>query len=239
MIFKKWLIPITIVCIISGFVLSFQLKVQANATNTNPLSQKNTNLVTIIKDLEGEIKNQENQIEKIRNELSELQNQQTKGVLLHELQANLKMAKIRAGLTSVVGNGIVIILDDNTEGIKAHPNDDPNRYIIHYEHILNLISDLKVGGAEAISVNGQRLISTSEIRCVGNVILINTTRIAPPFEVRVIGSPKLLAEVVNNGELEILRSSNYPVTLAEFEEVIIPAYKGELQFNYAKPVKEG
>lgn len=234
---RKWLLPITIVCIITGFFLSFQLRVLSDTIETNPLSQKNNNLVTIINDLEEEIKNQEDQIEKIRNELDEIQVQQTNG-RLNELQEQSKKAKIAAGLTPVKGKGVIITIDDNTDGMKANPNDDPNRYIIHYEHILNLISELKVGGAEAISVNNQRLITTSEIRCVGNVILINTTRIAPPFEIRAIGSPKLLTEISTNGELEILRTTNYPVNLSIMDEVIIPAYKGELQFTFSKQAKE-
>ncbi|PKM90237.1 MAG: hypothetical protein CVU87_02835 [Firmicutes bacterium HGW-Firmicutes-12] len=234
---RKWLVPITIVCIISGFFLSFQLKVQANNNNTNPLSQKNTNLVMLINDLEEEIKNQENIIEQIRNDLSNLENRPLPGNL-PELQGQLKDARIIAGLTSVIGKGIVITIDDNSDGLKNNPQDDPNKYIIHYAHILSIVSELKVGNAEAISVNGQRLITNSEIRCVGNVILINTTRIAPPFTISAIGSPKHLAEIVTNGELDIMKSTNYPVTLEEFDEVIIPAYKSDLQFRYAKPVKE-
>lgn len=234
---RKWVIPITLVCIISGFFLSFQLKVQANNNNTNPLSQKNTNLVMIINDLEEEIKNQENIIEKIRNDLSGLENRPIPGEL-QELQNQLKDARIVAGLTSVVGKGIVITIDDNKEGLKTNPNDDPNKYIVHYEHILNIVSELRVGNAEAISINGQRLITSSEIRCVGNVILINTTRIAPPFEIKAIGSPKHLAEIVTNGELDIMQSLNYPITLQEADEIIIPAYKSDMQFRYAKPVKE-
>ncbi len=233
---QKWLLPLTIVCIISSFSLAFQLKILNYSSNSNPLSEKNTNLVTIINDLEAEIKEQENQIEKIRNDLSTLQNQQVEGEL-QELQDELQKVKILSGLTPVSGKGIVITVDDYSQGLQANPNDDPNKYIIHYENLLNIVSELKVGGAEAISINDQRLITTSEIRCVGNVILVNTTRIAPPFEVRVIGSPKILAEIINNGELEILRTSNFPVTLEEQNEVIIPAYKGELQFNYSQAVK--
>lgn len=234
---RKWLIPITLVCFMSAFFLAFQLKVQANNTNINPLSQKNTNLVTIIKDLEAEIASQEDQIEKARNDISAMQNQQTKGQI-KELQEELMRIKVVAGLTSVAGPGIIIVLDDNKDGLNANPNDDPNKYIIHYEHILNLVSDLKAGGAEAISINGQRLITTSEIRCVGNVILVNTTRIAPPFEIRVIGSPKILGEIASSRELDILKTSGFPVTIKEDEKVIIPAYKGDLQFNYSQIVKK-
>ena len=213
-----------------------QLKVMANNTLANPLSQKNTNLVMIIKDLEKEIESQETQIEKIRNTIDAMQKKDVTGNL-QELQEQLKQSKIIAGLTPVAGKGIIITVDDNTEDFKVNSQSDPNRSLVHYEHLLNIVSELKVGAAEAISINGLRLIISSEIRCVGNTILINTTRIAPPFEIRAIGSPKLLAEISLNGELEILRASNYPVSLQEEDEVIMPAYKGSLQFSYAKIAK--
>jgi len=234
---KKWLLPITIVCIISGFFLSFQLRVQAGNVISNPLSQKNTNLVTIITDLEKEIKSQENQIAFIRKELGTLQSQQSEGQL-PELQAKLKQAQMAAGLLPVTGKGIIITIDDNTEGLKANPKDDPNKYIVHYESILHIISELKAAGAEAIDVNGQRIIATSEIRCVGNVILVNTTRIAPPFVVQAIGSPKLLYEMTIDREVGILKASQYPVSITEADQVVVSGYNGELQFHFSQTVKE-
>ncbi len=234
---RKWLFPLTIVCIFTGFFISYQLKIQTGNTATNPLSQRNINLITIITNLEEEIKNQEEQVANIRNELSALQSLQSEGELA-KLQEELKKAQMAAGLLPVKGKGIIITLDDNTEGLKNNPGDDPNKYIIHYENILNIISELKVAGAEAISVNEQRIITTSEIRCVGNVILVNTTRLAPPFVIKAIGSPKLLYEMTGNREVAILKNSQYPVTVEESEEVIVPAYKGDLQFSYSQPLEE-
>ncbi len=235
---RKWIVPLTIVCLITGFLLAFQLKALTDASSVNPMSQKNNNLISIIQNLEQEITGQENQVEKIRQELDTLQQNQQAPGKLNEMQEQLRDMRLWAGLTPVVGNGVIITVDDNKEGLKAKPNDDPNRYIVHYEHILSLVSELKRGGAEAISVNGQRLITTSEIRCVGNVILVNTTRIAPPFEIRAIGSPHNLAEMVTNGELEVMKATNYPISFQAENEVIIPAYKGELQFDLSQVAKE-
>lgn len=229
---RKFILPLTLVCIISGFFLALQIKSQTNNTSFDAVSQKNANLINVIQSLEKEIEKQEDQIETMRNQLNEIQNQNNKGKL-QDLQEELVRAKIDAGLTSVIGKGIVITLDDNKDGLNAAPNDDPNKYIIHYEHILNLVNELKIGGAEAIAVNGQRLVTTSEIRCVGNLILVNMSRIAPPFVISAIGSPKLMLESISQGQLELLKAARYPITVEEKEELIIPAYKGELQFNSA------
>lgn len=234
---NKWLWPFMIVCLFTGFFISYQWKLQATSVQLSPLSERNAKLVTIITNLEKEINFLEEQIDTTRREVTELQNQQTSWKL-SDLKAELKKARLTAGLLPVKGKGIIITLDDNNEGLKANPNDDPNKYIIHYESILNVISELKVAGAEAIDVNGQRIINTSEIRCVGNVILVNTTRLAPPFVIKAIGSPKLLSEVTGQRELAILKTSQYPVTVQEAEEVVIPAYKGEMQINYTQVLKE-
>jgi uncharacterized protein YlxW (UPF0749 family) len=231
---RKYALPLTILCIISGFFLAFQLKAQSKTTNFDAISQKNANLIKVIQALEKEIESQEDQIEIMRNQFNELQNQSTKGQL-QDLQQEIRQAKIKAGLTPVIGKGIIITLDDNKEGLLNSPHEDPNKYIIHYEHLLNLINELKIGGAEAIAINGQRLITNSEIRCVGNLILINTTRIAPPFEICAIGSPKLMLESVSLGQLNLLKAAHYPVTIIEKDDLILPAYKGEMQFKYVNP----
>ena len=142
------------------------------------------------------------------------------------------MAKLRAGLTAVTGPGIMIELDDNIADQKAKPNDDPNSYIIHFEDLLATVSELKSAGAEAIAINDQRLVTTTELRCVGNVILVNTTRIAPPFKIQAIGSPSILTDMVSYGRLEYLVTNRFPVTITADPALVIPAYKGDLQFKY-------
>jgi uncharacterized protein YlxW (UPF0749 family) len=221
---------------IAGLLFAFQFNSPgASVSQNNPVSQRMINLTATINNLESEIGLQQDYIEATRNNLNQLENQNDIEKL-QLMQQDFKQAQIRAGLTSVTGPGIMITLDDNHSGQKANPDDDPQQYIIHFENILNIVGELKAAGAEAIAVNGQRMITTSEIRCVGNVILVNTTRIAPPFEIHAIGSPSLMMNMVNYGELAILRSSNYPVHIQEEPALILPAYKGDLQFQYAKQV---
>jgi uncharacterized protein YlxW (UPF0749 family) len=221
-------------CLITGFLFALQLlSPTAGLLQNNPVSQRMINLTATISNLEAEIATQQDYIESTRNELSLLESQDNIEKL-QLMRQELKEAQIRAGLTSVTGPGVIITVDDNHSGQKTNPDDDPQRYIIHFEHILNIVGELKTAGAEAIAVNGQRLITTSEIRCVGNVILVNTTRIAPPFEIHAVGSPSLMMNMVNYGELDVLRSSNYPVQVAESDALILPAYKGDLQFQYAR-----
>ena len=110
---------------------------------------------------------------------------------------------------------------------------------MHDKSLLYLVSALR-GQAEAIGINNQRLVASSDIRCVGTVIMVNSTRLAPPYEIKAIGNPKLLeATVLNSDEYFFLKSKEMPVTITQMEEISLPALKGSNTANYAHPVKEG
>lgn len=234
---RKWAIPITIVCIISGLLLSLQLKAQSRIVS-NPISERNQALIEIINKLENETDLIQSQIAEIREEIEAIEDRKSneRGGI-SQLQNKVHQARKKAGLIPLEGTGVVVTLDDNKAGLQSAQNDDPNRYIIHYENILNVISELKLAKAEAISVNGQRIVASSEIRCVGNVILINTTRLAPPFEIRAIGNPSFLEDILLSGEFDLLKSLGFPVTYTKHtseDPIEIPAYGSSFQFKYIK-----
>lgn len=229
---------LTLVTILSGFffftVYNYQL---ISNPKSNP--QKNHSLVRIIENLREEIQEDEIKLEEIRNRIADLEEKSSnQDATLNNLKAQLHKERRAAGLTSLRGKGIKISLDDNREGHYDNPENNPNNYIVHYESLLAFSEELKRAGAEAISINDQRLITSSDIRCVGNVVLVNTIRIAPPFEISAIGHPNLMEKfILNSSEYLFLTSSDFPVTYQlydEEEELLIPSYRGDLQFAYAE-----
>jgi len=118
--------------------------------------------------------------------------------------------------------------------MRDNPGGDPNYYIIHYDDLLSIVSDLKSAGAEAIAINDQRLVGTTELRCVGNVILVNTTRLAPPFVILAIGNSAILEDTVAHGRYAYLLANNFPVSIATGDDLVLSAYKGEMQFAHAQ-----
>lgn len=156
------------------------------------------------------------------------------------LTEDIKNNKMNLGQVSLEGPGIIISMYDNPE---ERPFDfDLNDDIIHDIDILNIINDLKVAGAEAISVNGQRVISTSEIKCAGPTIRINGRTSATPFIIKALGDPKSLVASVNapgtNGDiLKNVYNKGFDISVEDL--VTIPGYKGVLNFKYAKPSGEG
>lgn len=150
------------------------------------------------------------------------------------LKKQLDRANVLAGFTPVVGPGVIIILDDNPDPMQQ--NVQPEEYLVHDTSLLLVINQLKTAGAEAISVNSERIIAGSEVRCAGPTILVNLDRVAPPIEIRAIGNPKALNQAMRRegGDLENLRLYGLKVSIQSSEEVHIPAYNGILKFEYAQ-----
>ena len=236
---KKGIILVTLLTVLSGMFITWQYKSQASQ-NPNPVNEKNEILISFINDLEVDITERENKLNALRKQLNKIdQTSSEEQIYISNLKEELYQSKLKAGLLPVSGEGIIIVVDDNKAGLASSQNDDPNRYIIHYENILNIISELKLANAEAISINDQRLTTKSEVRCVGNVILVNTTRLAPPFEIKAIGDTDLLKTLLLSGEYDLLRGMGFPVKHSIHNQdnpLTIPAYTGSFQFEY---VEEG
>ena len=241
---RHWHIYLTIIAVICGTLFAWvflaQTKYQAQSAET-----RNRNLVQVIRALEVEAQELENEIAAMRKRLDAVEQQQgERESELRELTARLQQAKLAAGLTDVEGPGVVITLDDNREGAlraqAAKPGQfKPEDYIIHDKNVLYLVNELKRAGAEAIAVNNQRLVTSSDIRCVGTTILVNTSRLVPPYEIKAIGDPVSLATAVEKGgEYPILKGKGFPVTIKKKESLTIPAYRGSFETAHLALVED-
>lgn len=149
------------------------------------------------------------------------------------VKVDLENNQIALGLTEVVGQGITITLKDGTGsgGSKL----DLSSYLVHYSDLIEVINALKNAGAEAISVNDQRVTNFTAISCVGNVIKINNEKIGVPFVINAIGSPEKLygALTMLGGYVDKLKDDGVSVTVEKQTSITIPKYTGVYKFEYA------
>ena len=155
---------------------------------------------------------------------------------LSELESSIQEANKATGLTEVVGNGLVITLNDNQKISASSYLGDPNELLVHYTDVIRVVNELKNAGAQAISVNDQRIISTSSIECVGTVITVNGEKIGMPITIKAIGLQERLINVDRqNGYLMLLREKYGIVADVKKEEnITIPKYTGVIKFQYAE-----
>lgn len=126
------------------------------------------------------------------------------------------------GLVPVQGSGLKVTLQDG----DYNPNSvNPNDYIVHESHVFQVINELYISGAEAISINGQRIHSNSYIVCTGPVITVDGVQYPAPFIIEAIGEPKVLSSSIKltGGIMDQLVNDNIIVTLDEGLIVKMPA----------------
>ena len=109
--------------------------------------------------------------------------------------------------------------------------------MVHDKDILKIVNELKNAGAEAISINDQRVVLTTSIICGGNVININGEKIGSPFVIKAIGLPETMANLSRpGGYLSELEDRKLKVDLKKSNDITIPKYMGVLNFKYINSV---
>lgn len=147
-----------------------------------------------------------------------------------EKQQELKELNMYLGLTEVEGEGITITLRDNTSSLIASSDD-----IVHDGDLRAVVNELKNANAEAISINGQRIVPTTPITCVGTVIQVNDEVVGSPFTIRAIGHKENLNNVTRpGGYLDLLISDGINVEVKKSDNIKINKYNGILANRYIK-----
>jgi len=206
-----------------GFMLAVQFRTTQDIKGNVPFQR--------VEELSARLLETEQERDGLREELKLLRENTASSMGTDELRK-------QAGFTALEGEGIIVRMDDSTMTSKAGEN--PNLYLIHDDDLLRVINELRAAGAEAISVNGQRLIGTSEIRCAGPTLSVNNVRSSAPFEIRAIGEKKTLENAIKmrGGVAETLKVWGIQLETELSDNVRVPAYKGSLKFVYGHEIAE-
>ncbi|KFL44243.1 hypothetical protein CH76_00075 [Lysinibacillus sp. BF-4] len=132
--------------------------------------------------------------------------------------------RLMLGTISTKGKGVKVTLAD-ADYNPASVN--PNEYIVHESHVFTVINELKIAGAEAIAINGQRLRTNSYIRCTGPVIVVDGKQFPAPFTIEAIGDNDTINASLNlrGGVLDQLLHDNIVVTVEENRMIEMVANK--------------
>ena len=176
-------------------------------------------------------------LEKAESELERERESATQNdTALKEKEKEITEGNKIIGLSEVTGSGVIVTLSDSKKDVNSSL--DPSMLLVHDTDVLSVINELKNAGAEAISINDQRLVTTSGIICGGNIIEINGEKVGAPFEIKAIGLPEQLAALDRpNGYLDILRGWSVGAKLEKSNNITIPKYTGTFTYEYARGVE--
>lgn len=239
---RAWWFSLFVLCAVLGALIGLSLKTQNRVRAASVPASNYPALVQEYLILKKNVTDQQSTIKSLRTDNAKLvSTTSTGGSQVKLLASDLSHANFLAGLTAVHGPGLIVTLVDSKKPFPmgslppgiAPPN------LMHDNDVLSVTNELRAAGAEAVSVNDQRLVGTSWIRCAGPTIYINATPQTPPYVVRAIGDPVKLQAALNlpGGQADQIRQIDPAmIKMQKAVRVTVPAYSGATQPKYAKPV---
>lgn len=228
------------VTIFIGYFLTIQLKSNIMPYEGIVTIPKVLEMKSDIESLKKETQSLASSINDSKLKLQSYEDSMQKGGNLDEnMQNELKAAEEAADYTSLEGPGVIISMNDSVSAVGQ--DESASSYVIHDADILNIVNELRAAGAEAISINDERVTATSNIRCGGPTINIDGKRHAVPFVIKAIGDPKtLVAEITApSGYIDLMEYYGIRFDIQKVERLTINAYDGKYKLNYQTKTKGG
>lgn len=169
------------------------------------------------------IRDQDARVRRLRTEVRSLEGDLAAGsgaTEVQRLRRRVAATAARVGGGAVEGPGVVVTLDDSPA--RRSPTGDPNDLVIHERDLQTVVNALWGAGAEAVGINGERLTSTSAVRCAGNTLLLHGSLHSPPYRVAAIGEPAALEAVTGQPGVAALVSAARDLGLGfEVEQAVV------------------
>ncbi len=167
-----------------------------------------------------------------------------KGADVKRAQRRVAGLKDPAGLTPRSGPGVTVTLSDAPESVINSTKQDLNLLIVHQQDIQAVVNAMWKGGATAVTVQGQRIVTTTGIKCEGNSVQLQGVPYPQPYVISAVGDQgDLLASIATDDYLEVYQDQAEQPDISvgwdiETEDLVAaPAYDGLLDITYAKPLR--
>ena len=224
------------------FALSFIFMAQLNTVNKSEETIQGKREAELIDDLTAlkteyeELKKENEKNLKIVEEYKT--SSSNNSTLINSLTEQLNQMAALSGMKDVKGEGIIVTVDDSDMAVSE--NISTESMLIHDTDLRAIVNELNAAGAEAISINGQRILSNTAIRCVGPVIQVNGIKVAAPFSIKAIGNAKYLESAlsIKGGIVDSFEVYGIKIDITRENSITISKYDGKLSFSKATVVEE-
>jgi uncharacterized protein YlxW (UPF0749 family) len=177
----------------------------------------------------------ERRVGEMQRRLAEYERATAEGrTLAAAMSRELDSLRIAVGLKAMQGPGVMVRLED----AKSQPKGS-TPVVVTYQDLVSVINELWAAGAEAVAVNGQRVTATTGFGQVGGTVVVNLQRLTGPFTITALGDPATLEGALNirGGLIDGLRALGLSITTSRQTDLQVPAYRGLLKFEHARPAE--
>lgn len=229
----SWQVTLSGALLVLGFLIAAQLA--AEGPRIRYTTQERGLLIETAVELQEQQDALQARLLDLRGQLVDLEGEGPGSeAVVRELNAGLEHARIAGGLIQLTGPGIVFRLED-----AENPNDVGDS-LVTARDLRTLVQELWLAGAEAVSINAERITTTTAALDIGSAILVNSAYLAPPYLVSSIGPDDLYDRLTTSASfIELVEGRIQPyglrLSFAELESVTVPAYAGAIRSRYARP----
>lgn len=226
---RKWVTAL--VCVAVGLMVAVS---GLNAKGFDLRPGRNTELVGLISDQSRRNEQLTRTAAGLQREVDDLSQRAGAPV---DTTERLAAAASQAGLEAVTGPGYTVTLTDAPASVQI-PGVDDDLLIVHQQDIQAVVNALWAAGAEAMTIQDQRVIATTGVKCVGNSVVLHGRPYAPPYVISAIGDPdKLAAGLAASPYLKAYREHSEAYSLGyqqkREQSLRLPAYQGSVDLRYA------
>jgi len=241
-----WIFTLAAVCLVLGALLAIQVRSRTTGENLRTYRIGGDNALSelgrLLASTQEKVDEQAEEIVALRQKLNAYEEAAAKETGMGKpMVEQLKEFRFAMGLTEASGPGIVLEIDDSPMTLGDKKFDElQSMFIIHDFDLLQITNELWSAGAEAIAINGQRIVAGTAIRCTGSTTDINKTAVTAPYEFIALGDSETLANALNmpNGVLDRLRPLKFRIRLQQEEELSVPPVTTTIKFRFSQPVED-
>lgn len=202
---------------------------------------RNTDLVSLVQSESRRNAQLAGEVTRLRAEVDELAAAQGQAGSASDLAEELTVQSALVGLTPVSGPSVTVTLSDAPSSVAAE-GVDQDLLVVHQQDIQAVANELWRGGAEAMTIQGQRVIATTGIKCVGNTVVLHGIPYAPPYRISAIGNPaKLQAALASSEYIRVYQQYvdafrlGYDVSVSPKTD--FPGHQGSIDLQYATELR--
>jgi len=232
----SWRLLVPVACVLAG-VLFVASAISSQGTDLRPGR---------FSDLASLVNQQSQQVEALRARVRRLNGQVNRlsaEIGSHHVdQARRQALALRGpvGLDAVAGPGVTVTLNDAPKDVISTADTNPNYLVVHQQDIQAVANALWAGGAEAMTIQGQRVVATTGIKCVGNTVVLHDVPYSPPYVISAVGDPEtMVTSLQNNPYLIVYRqwvqSYQLGYSVDVNDQLRLPGFSGSLELSYARP----